>query len=227
MPGPSRIALSLCLAALTLGIAACGGDDDETATATSTSVPSTTSSVPEGDSHFDPSSGQAEGLDFDERLGTEPGDLAALDLTEAAAAADCDAQLDLRDEGNTHIPANQQTDYETTPPNSGGHDEVPLADGAYLTEPDPRYFVHSLEHGRVVIAYQPDLPEDDQLALKGLLDSDPDGLILIPYTDMPYDVAAVAWQNLLGCDSYDADVLAALAAFRDEFRGQGPEDIPI
>ena len=227
MPRPVRIALSLCPAALVLGLAACGGDTTTVTSTPAPSTPSTTSSVPEGESHIDPTTGETHDAEADERLGTVPEDVAVTDLAEAASAAGCETELDLPDEGNSHIPSEKPTDYATEPPTSGDHDAVPLADGAYLTEPDPRYFVHSLEHGRVVIAYQPTLPEEDQLALKGLVDSDPDGMILIPYSDMPYEVAAVGWQNLLGCDNYDPEALSAIAAFRDEFRGNAPEDIPL
>jgi hypothetical protein len=226
VPGPVRIALSLCLLAFAVGIAACGGDEETT---TTTTTPTT--SEAEGDAFIDLTTGEAEGLDPDERVGIEPEGLAVLELSEAADAADCDLELDLPQDGpatgSLHVPSSEPVSYETAPPTSGLHDDVPLADGAYLTEPDPRYFVHSMEHGRVVIAYQPDLPEEEQLELKGLLQQDPDGMILIPYSDMPYDVAAVAWQNLLGCDAYGDETLAAIAAFRDEFRGNGPEDIPL
>jgi hypothetical protein len=43
---------------------------------------------------------------------------------------------------------------------------------------------------------------------------------------MPYEVAAVAWQNLLGCKQYEgAATLDALRAFGIEKFGQGPEDV--
>ena len=51
--------------------------------------------------------------------------------------------------------------------------------------PEPWYFVHSLEHGRIEIQYSPDLPEDDQLALKGVFDQQPDGMLLFPNDEMP------------------------------------------
>ena len=78
-----------------------------------------------------------------------------------------------------------------------------MADGAYIDTPEPRSVVHSLEHGRIEIQYSPDLPEEDQLALKGVFDEDPNGMLMFPNPDMPYEVAATAWTNLLGCDSYD------------------------
>ena len=41
-------------------------------------------------------------------------------------------------------------------------------------------FVHSLEHGRMEIQYSPELPEQDQLALKGLYDTMYGGALLFP-----------------------------------------------
>jgi hypothetical protein len=53
-------------------------------------------------------------------------------------------------------------------------------------------------------------------------------MIMFPNPDMKYEVAAAAWTNLLGCDSYEgAATLDAIRAFRDTFRGQGPEPVPI
>ena len=69
--------------------------------------------------------------------------------------------------------------------------------------PEPWYFVHSLEHGRIEIQYSPDLSEADQLALKGVFDESPDGMLLFPNSEMPYDVAVTAWTQLLGCPKYD------------------------
>ena len=64
-------------------------------------------------------------------------------------------------------------DYKTNPPTSGNHVEPPYqqADGAYSEMPETIDFVHSLEHGRMEIQYSPDLPEADQLELKGLYDT--------------------------------------------------------
>jgi hypothetical protein len=86
---------------------------------------------------------------------------------------------------------------------------------------------HSLEHGRIEIQYDPDLPEEEQLALKGLFDADPQGMLMFPNPEMPYAVAATTWTNLIGCDSYSPEVIDALTDFRDTYRGQGPEQIPF
>jgi hypothetical protein len=169
------------------------------------------------------------GVDPDGRVGTPPPPVEQARLAVAARKAGCDLRLDLPDEGNKHISPNEPTpEYDTNPPTSGDHDPDPQADGAFAVTPDPRHFVHSLEHGRVEIQYSPDLPEDDQLAIKGVFDEDPEGMLLFPNADMPYEVAATAWTNMLGCKRYEgAATLDALRAFRDTFRGQGPEPVPL
>jgi hypothetical protein len=232
VPGTASIGLATALAALAVTLGACGGDDETTTTSTTTT--STTTTPPTGaetcapeDAFVDRASGEFEGLDLDCREGTEPAAVETANLEEAADAASCVLELDLEDEGNTHIPPSETPEYGTEPPTSGDHDAVPQADGAYLTAPPERHFVHSMEHGRVVILYNPDLPEEDQLALKGVFDEDPEGMILAPYEQMPYDVAAAAWTNYLGCDSYGPETLDAIRDFRDEFRGNGPEEIPL
>jgi hypothetical protein len=157
-------------------------------------------------------------------------DTAVPPLEQAAQKAGCTLQLNLRGEGNDHLHEGEPApDYGTNPPTSGPHDPVPVADGAYLTTPPDVSFVHSLEHGRVEIQYAPSLPEDQQLALKGVFDADPRGMLMFPNESMPYDVAVTAWRNLMGCKQVsDADALvAAVLAFRDRFRGKGPERIPL
>jgi Protein of unknown function (DUF3105) len=164
----------------------------------------------------------------DGREGTTPPPIERADLEEAAQVAGCELRLDLPDEGNTHLRPDQETpEYETNPPTSGDHDQAPTADGAYLETPEVTMAVHSLEHGRIAIQYSPDLAEGEQLALKGLFDDDPEGMLLFPNAEMPYEVAATTWTNLIGCDTYSDSALAAIMAFRDRFRGRGPERVPL
>lgn len=170
------------------------------------------------------------GIRVDERVGTPPPAVEVGDLTAAAKAAGCELKLDLKDEGSTHLDPKKDDlpDYGTNPPTSGDHYPVPLADGAFLDYPSPGSYVHSLEHGRVIIMYSPDLSEDDQLALKGVFDADRPGVDLFPNPDMPYEVAAVAWTQLMGCDTFKGAVtLDAIRDFRDAYRGRGPEAIPF
>ena len=120
-------------------------------------------------------------------------------------------------------------EYKTNPPTSGNHNAAssrPTAPTPSAAE--PCYAVHSLEHGRVEIQYSPDLPEKDQLALKGVFDEAPDGMLFFPNPDMPYEVAVTAWTQLMGCDTYEGDAtLDAIRDFRATYRGRGPENVPI
>ena len=174
------------------------------------------------------------GLDVDNREGTPPPPVENGDLVGAARTADCDLQLDLPDEGNTHFSdLNKVVHYDTSPPTSGDHYAAneagsgALADGAFLETPNWNRAVHALEHGRVEIQYSPDLPEDQQLALKGVFDEARPGVDLFPNADMPYDVAATAWTQLVGCKTYeDGATLDVIRDFRDQFLGRGPEAIP-
>ena len=88
--------------------------------------------------------------------------------------------------------------------------------------------VHAMEHGRIEIHYKPTLPESEQLALKGVFDQSPDGVLLYPDPNMPYDVAVTAWTQMAVCPHYDPLVLDVIRNFRDTYIGNGPEQqIPI
>ncbi|MGI9557122.1 MAG: DUF3105 domain-containing protein [Solirubrobacterales bacterium] len=170
-----------------------------------------------------------DGVEPDEREGTAiaVGLAAGTSLDDAAEAAGCRVRRDLRDEGAEHlVPGAPLPDYRTNPPTSGNHSPEQLADGAYSTPPSPLNYVHSLEHGRVEYQYNPDLPEADQLAIKGVFDDDPNGVLLFPNPELNAAVSATAWRNLMKCDTFEGEeTLAALLAFRTEFRGRGPEAV--
>jgi hypothetical protein len=186
--------------------------------------------------HIKNSGGTTRSLEPDCREGTPPPTLQVADLKLSAQQAGCQLSLDLPDEGNTHVPNSEPVNYKTVPPTSGNHNQVPIDDGAYTTpitsNPDQqtniRSAVHAMEHGRIEIHYKPSLPEAQQLALKGVFDADPNGMLLFPDPDMPYDVAVTAWQNEVVCPTYNETVLDVIQNFRDTYRGNGPEQqIPI
>jgi hypothetical protein len=184
--------------------------------------------IPEA-AHIQVNSGFLHETTPDGREGTPPPPLQQGDLQAAAREAGCKLDLDLEDEGSTHITKESEIpDYGTNPPTSGNHNPQQLADGAYSVMPEPWYFVHSLEHGRIEIQYSPDLPEQDQLALKGVFDEAPDGVLLFPNDEMPYEVAVTAWTQMMTCDKYEgAATLDAIRDFRDTYIGLGPEPLPL
>jgi hypothetical protein len=167
--------------------------------------------------HINQASGSTNGVEPDEREGTEPADVKTVDLKEAAKKAGCVLRLNLKDEGHQHIgPTAPTPDYKTNPPTSGKHAEPPYqeADGAYSEMPSEIFIVHSLEHGRMEIQYSPDLSEEGQLALKGLYETMYGGTLLFPNENMDYEVAATTWTNLMGCPKYKgAATLDAIRAF--------------
>ncbi len=134
-----------------------------------------------------------DGIEIDGRDGTEPPPVENAVLEDVAELASCELQLDLSEEGNEHLddPDVPKVEYKTDPPTSGDHfgDSTEtasgaLADGAYGEYPPVGRYVHSMEHGRVIIHYSPDLPEKDQLAIKGVFEESPGGVILIPNPEM-------------------------------------------
>ena len=188
------------------------------------------------EAHIKNSGGTFRGLEPDCRQGTAPPPIQIADLKISADKAGCEVKLNLPNEGNTHVPNSTPVKYGTVPPTSGNHNPVPIDDGAYRTQitsdtnkpTNIRNEVHAMEHGRIEIHYKPTLPENEQLALKGVFDADPDGMILYPDPDMPYDVAVTAWTNEVVCPHYNETVLDVIRNFRDTYRGNGPEQaIPI
>ncbi|HEX3324537.1 MAG TPA: DUF3105 domain-containing protein [Solirubrobacterales bacterium] len=169
-----------------------------------------------GEAHIVQATGSTNGVQPDERSGTTPPPPKVTNLQKAAKEADCDLRLHLPAEGHTHIPPTAPTPaYKTNPPTSGNHVEPPYqqADGAYSEMPQEIDFVHSLEHGRMEVQYSPDLAEGAQLELIGLYDTMYGATLLFPNQNMPYEVAATTWTNLLGCNEYKGSI--TLDAIRD------------
>ncbi len=171
-----------------------------------------------GDSaHINLQSGSSNGVSPDDRSGTKIVAVKVMSPQQAAKKAGCVLRLKLKDEGHTHLPSGSEApEYKTNPPTSGNHVEPPYqqADGAYSEMPLLIDMVHSLEHGRMEIQYSPDLPDAAQLELKGLYETMYAGTLLFPNDEMPYEVAATTWTNLLGCKKYEGEkTLDAIAAF--------------
>ena len=170
------------------------------------------------------------GLEPDGREGTDPPEPETSILGDAAKLARCELQLDLEETPSSHLEgaALEEVEYKTNPPTSGDHSGSALADGAYRNEAPAANYLHAMEHGRVVIHYSPDLPEEEQLAIKGVFEESPGGMVLTPNSEMKADVAVTAWTQLATCDSFEGDAtLAFLRVFSDIHRGQGPEFVPL
>jgi len=157
------------------------------------------------------------------------------DLAAAARAAGCELRS-RRSSDRTHTNSlDAVVNYDTNPPTSGRHYQFPAEDAAYGEAPQDEELVHTLEHGRVVVWFKPSLSEDQRADLKAFFDEDSYQMVLVPRSNMPYQVAASAWNRepepngtgrLLLCERLTPDVFDALRTFRAEHRSNGPEPIP-
>jgi hypothetical protein len=146
------------------------------------------------------------------------------DLSVAAKTAGCVLQHP-KSQGRGHTTSH--VSYKTQPPTSGSHNPQWTHDGAFLKDPGTEHLVHDLEHGRVIIWFKPNVPATVRGSLKKLFDEDNKLTVLTPSgRPMPYQVAATAWTQLLGCPKYNDKVPDAIRAFRDAYRLKGPEYFP-
>jgi Protein of unknown function (DUF3105) len=157
------------------------------------------------------------------------------DLQKAADAGNCELKSFKATSREHTTDINERVRYKTNPPTAGKHYQVPADDGAYGQAPPDTAVVHASEHGRIIIWFKPSLPREQRADLKALFDDDPYQMLLVPRAAMPYAVAATAWSRdpepngtgrVLGCPSVSASLFDALRAFRDDYRGDGPEAIP-
>ena len=157
------------------------------------------------------------------------------DVGPAARAAGCELTTK-RGAARGHTTSlDQRVKYNTDPPATGRHYEIPAEDGIYGQAPQDEQLVHTLEHGRVIVWVRPSLSEKQRADIKALVEDDSYQMVLVPRRGMQYAVAATAWNaepapngtgRLLLCDEVNDKTFDALAAFRDENRSQGPEPVP-
>lgn len=131
----------------------------------------------------------------------------------------------LPDEGADHLPPGSRGSYRTDPPTSGPHSRSPARAGFYTKAPPVEEIVHILEHGNIVIYYNPATVRGADLQkLKALAERFPgfwDGVLVVPRQDRQYPVIATAWRRWLRLKRFDE---ATLEQFVDAFRGRGPEN---
>ena len=148
----------------------------------------------------------------------------ATNLDQAAAAADCTVKT-FPSAGASHVDGH--VDYKTNPPTSGNHFEIPSEDGAYFESPPMEHLVHAMEHGRVILWFQPNASAQLKGQMKALFDEDDYHVLLAPNTrKMPSQVAASSWTRSITCAKVTDKTWDALRLFRDRYRDQGPEQVP-
>lgn len=127
-------------------------------------------------------------------------------------------------------------EYTTYPPTQGPHHPETLLFGLYTRPVGQLMLVHNLEHGGMYVQYGDQVSTEDIAAIAQWWDADPNGLIVAPLPELDVHIALGAWttereadyDNSVGrlayCQSFDQ---AAFDAFKQAYRGKGPERIPI
>ncbi len=129
-----------------------------------------------------------------------------------------------------HVPDGSTLTYTHYPPSSGHHYPSPAPAGFSATPIPEGNWVHSLEHGYVVILYKPTAsgaPSEAQLRdILATFPKEKHGevkLVITPYDHMDSPITAVAWERQLSLDTFDA---GQLRQFYQAYVDHGPEDVP-
>ncbi len=129
--------------------------------------------------------------------------------------------------GREHVSSGTALDYPREPPLSGDHYGSGFTQAGFFEErPDFGNIVHSLEHGAVVIYYDPDaLSDTAEEDLRGWAQEYTDNFASVivaphPADDPPAAYVLTAWQHRLQLSEYDRP---AVKAFLGEYLGRGPE----
>lgn len=133
-------------------------------------------------------------------------------------------------EGQQHVDDGVRVTYHTDPPTSGNHWAGATPPGFYAPGQNealtlPERLVHALEHGNVVIYYDPAIiTVDQQERLKALARKWPgawDGVVVVARTDSANPLIATAWEYSLKLKAWDE---GRINDFVREFAGRGPEN---
>jgi hypothetical protein len=144
---------------------------------------------------------------------------------------------------STHVPSlTAKLPWNTDPPSNGQHYPLWAVWGFYTQPVNPRMVVHNEEHGGVVTWWGSKVPQSTVDALRAFYNEKPVGSFGTPYPKLGSRVAITAWtgdpshyqQNgyygqghIAICPSYTAKTKKAFEAFRNAYRGHGPEGIPL
>ena len=159
------------------------------------------------------------------------------DARTALEAAGCtlSATPSLAGDHSVTTPSGTSPKWDTVPPTSGPHYQVPAVYGVYDEPVYQAQLVHNLEHGAIVVQYGEDVPQATVDQLKSFAQANPRGTIVAPYPALGDKIALEAWvvpdpsrpaegTAYLGkCTGFDEN---AFSAFFAAYQFQGPERFP-
>jgi hypothetical protein len=130
-----------------------------------------------------------------------------------------------KSEGRNHVQSlDEDVDYKTDPPTSGPHYFSPAVWGIYDRPLNQVQAVHNLEHGGIVIQYGDDIPQAEVQKIADFYRDDPNGMLVAPLPRLGDEIALTAWTHMAKVPRFDQE---AFEAFRDTYRGEGPEPFDV
>jgi Protein of unknown function (DUF3105) len=143
----------------------------------------------------------------------------------------------------THVASlTKKFPWNTSPPSNGQHYPLWAVWGFYTEPVNPRQVVHNEEHGGVILWWGTGVSAATVSALRDFYNEQPDGGFGTPYANFGSKIAITAWTgdvakyqtngyygqgHIAICPQYNATTKKAFEAFRDAYRGHGPEGIPL
>jgi len=142
------------------------------------------------------------------------------------------AALSIPDEGFSHVADGSPLVHKHQPPSSGNHYGTPLPAGAYPTAQPEGNWIHSLEHGYIVVVYRCSGAECADLnsqvkSIMATLPKEPKfsevKFVATPYQAMTTKIAVLAWDKEQDMDLMDQGLISA---FYTRYVDHGREDLP-
>lgn len=128
------------------------------------------------------------------------------------------------DLGQRHVAVGTPITYNSNPPTSGPHYPYPAGWGIYRNPPANEFLVHNLEHGGIIISYNPDRIKGQELerlrAQARSLSTFNPRVIVVPWQNLDTPIVLTAWAYLQKLDGYDS---TAVKLFYDTHIARGPE----
>jgi len=144
---------------------------------------------------------------------------------------------------STHVNSlTSNNHWNTDPPSNGQHYPEWDVWGFWTQAQNPRKVVHNEEHGGVILWWGSQVPPSTVAKLHDFYNQQSTGVLGTPYPSLGSKVAITAWTgnpndyqrggyygfgHIGICSSYTPKVETAFTAFRDTYRGKGPEGIPL
>jgi len=122
-------------------------------------------------------------------------------------------------QGRSHVVNGQPVGYASASPTSGTHSGSSPRCGIYNQEMPAEFAVHALEHGTVVIWYQPTIPADELSVIRRAVNNFDSDVILSPNAQLSDPVVATSWARLKAYDGADPEIEQFIATYRN----RGPE----